>query len=81
MQATKSNVNNKKITFKTKVILSTLAAAAVTGGTMAVTGNVHADTVNTQADTQTQTQNPQASDLKTQQDASRQAYADRKSVV
>lgn len=39
---------------------------------MAVTGNVHADTVNTQ----TQTQNPQASDLKTQQDASRQAYAD-----
>ena len=76
MQATKSKKDNKKITFKTKLTLSTLAAAAVTGGTMAVTGNVHADTVNTQADTQTQTQNPQASDLKTQQDASRQAYAD-----
>lgn len=77
MQATKSKKDNKKITFKTKVTLSTLAAAAaVTGGTMAVTGNVHADTVNTQADTQSQTQNPQASDLKTQQDASRQAYAD-----
>lgn len=37
----------KKITFKTKLTLSTLAAAAVTGGTMAITGNVHADTVNT----------------------------------
>ncbi len=74
MRATKSKKDNKKITFRTKVTLSTLAA--VTGGTMAVTGNVHADTVNTQADTQTQTQNQQASDLKTQQDASRQAYAD-----
>ena len=76
MQATKSKKDNKKITFKTKLTLSTLAAAAVTGGTMAVTGNAHADTINNQANTQTQTQNPQASDLKTQQDASRQAYAD-----
>lgn len=76
MQATKSKKDNKKITFKTKLTLSTLAAAAVTGGTMAVTGNVHADTVNTQAGTQTQMQDSQASDLKTQQDASRQAYAD-----
>lgn len=76
MQATKSKKDNKKIAFKTKLTLSTLTAAAVTGGTMAITGDVHADTVNTQADTQTQTQNPQASDLKTQQDASRQAYAD-----
>lgn len=77
MQATKSKKDNKKITFKTKVTLSTLAAAAaVTGGTMAVTGNVHADTVNTQADTQSQTQDSQVSDLKTQQDTSRQAYAD-----
>ena len=76
MQATKSKKDNKKITFKTKLTLSTLAAAAVTGGTMAVTSNVHADTVNTQANTQNQTQNPQTSDLKTQQDASRQAYAD-----
>ena len=52
MQATKSKKDNKKITFKTKLTLSTLAAAAVTGGTMAVTSNVHADTVNTQANTQ-----------------------------
>lgn len=78
MQATKSKKDNKKITFKTKLTLSTLAAAAVTGGTMAVTSNVHADTINPQSNTQNQTQNPQASDLKTQQDASRQAYADAK---
>ena len=66
----------KKNTKKTLAMAA--AAAAVTGGTMAVTGNVHADTVNTQANTQTQTQtqNPQVSDLKTQQDASRQVYAD-----
>ena len=76
MQATKSKKDNKKITFKTKLTLSTLAAAAVTGGTMAVTSNVHADTINPQSNTQNQTQKPQASDLKTQQDASRQAYAD-----
>ena len=76
MQATKSKKDNKKIAFKTKLTLSTLTAAAVTGGTMAVTNNVHADTINPQSNTQTQTQNPQASDLKTQQDASRQAYAD-----
>ncbi len=59
-----------------KAVALAAAAAAVTGGTMAVTDNVHADTVNTQDNTQNQTQNPQASDLKTQQDASRQAYAD-----
>ena len=58
-----------------KTLAMAAAAAAVTGGTMAVTGNVHADTVNTQADIQSQTQDSQASDLKTQQDASRENYA------
>lgn len=68
------HIMTKKNTKKTLAMAA--AAAAVTGGTMAVTGNVHADTVNTQAGTQTQMQDLQASDLKTQQDVSRQAYAD-----